>query len=309
MLHEAETSGWSPDVFEKAIRLLALLELIDRHPFLKGKLALKGGTALNLFHLDTPRLSVDIDLNFVGSLDLQELSAQRPETERAVTAIAHSEGYTVSSSADSHAGRKLYLQYINFSGNRDRVEVDINYMFRVPLQPLSRQRPRVLMPGMDISFPLVGWFELLAGKWLAAIDRVASRDVYDLAQLHPCEAANDPAFRATVVGLSAILPHPLHTYGMNRFARIDRRTAETELSPFLRAGTSFDHDEILTNANQFLSRVLELTEQERLYVDGIARGEIRSELLLPSNSAFCERLKKHPAVRWKIKNVLSHIER
>ena len=39
------------------------------HPFLGTRMALKGGTALNLFVLDFPRLSVDIDLNYVGSSD------------------------------------------------------------------------------------------------------------------------------------------------------------------------------------------------------------------------------------------------
>ncbi|MCG2795115.1 MAG: nucleotidyl transferase AbiEii/AbiGii toxin family protein [Actinomycetia bacterium] len=33
----------------------------------EGKLVLKGGTALNLFYLDMPRLSVDIDLNYIGA--------------------------------------------------------------------------------------------------------------------------------------------------------------------------------------------------------------------------------------------------
>ena len=35
----------------------------------KNRLVLKGGTALNLFFFDLPRLSVDIDLNYVGKLE------------------------------------------------------------------------------------------------------------------------------------------------------------------------------------------------------------------------------------------------
>ena len=60
---DAEVTGFQPDVLEKVIHLLGLLDAIQSHPFLKGKLPLKGGTALNLFVFDVPRLSVDIDMN------------------------------------------------------------------------------------------------------------------------------------------------------------------------------------------------------------------------------------------------------
>jgi len=48
---------------ETVFRLVDLRRSINSHPFLRPRLALKGGTALNLFALDVPRLSVDIDLN------------------------------------------------------------------------------------------------------------------------------------------------------------------------------------------------------------------------------------------------------
>jgi predicted nucleotidyltransferase component of viral defense system len=60
---EAEATGFRADMLEKAARLLAVLDALRDHPRLKGKLVLKGGTALNLFVFDVPRLSVDIDLN------------------------------------------------------------------------------------------------------------------------------------------------------------------------------------------------------------------------------------------------------
>ena len=68
---EADATGFRPDVLEKAAQLLGLLNALPTHPALQGKLALKGGTALNLFILDVPRLSVDIDLNCVGAEDLE----------------------------------------------------------------------------------------------------------------------------------------------------------------------------------------------------------------------------------------------
>jgi len=40
-----------------------------RHPFLNTRLVLKGGTAINLFYLDLARLSVDIDLSYIGQIE------------------------------------------------------------------------------------------------------------------------------------------------------------------------------------------------------------------------------------------------
>ena len=52
----AGANGFRSDILERAYQLLRVLEAIQGHPFLRGKLALKGGTALNLIVLDVPRL-------------------------------------------------------------------------------------------------------------------------------------------------------------------------------------------------------------------------------------------------------------
>jgi predicted nucleotidyltransferase component of viral defense system len=63
----AADSGFQIDLYEKAHALVRLLEAVRTHPFLGSRMALKGGTALNLFVLGLPRLSVDIDLNYRSS--------------------------------------------------------------------------------------------------------------------------------------------------------------------------------------------------------------------------------------------------
>ena len=92
---ESETTGFRPDVLEKIAHLLGLLDSLRSHPFLKGKLALKGGTALNLFVFDVPRLSVDIDLNYVEVEDREGMLAERPKFEHGVQAVFAREGFVV----------------------------------------------------------------------------------------------------------------------------------------------------------------------------------------------------------------------
>ena len=91
----AEQTRFRPEVLEKVIRLLALLEGFRQHPFLASRFALKGGTALNLFIFDVPRLSVDIDINYIGAVNVATMLVERPKVEEAVQAVCSREGFTV----------------------------------------------------------------------------------------------------------------------------------------------------------------------------------------------------------------------
>lgn len=80
----ADETGHQPGTIEKVMRLLDMLEKIARDPVLSERLVLKGGTALNVFHLGLDRLSVDIDLNYVGALDRAAMEAERPTVDAAL---------------------------------------------------------------------------------------------------------------------------------------------------------------------------------------------------------------------------------
>lgn len=65
----AADAHFPPENLEKVLRLRELLIEFHKHTVLNEKLVLKGGTALNLFYLNLARLSVDIDLNYIGNID------------------------------------------------------------------------------------------------------------------------------------------------------------------------------------------------------------------------------------------------
>src|SRR5678815_727098 len=91
LAREIAATGFNGESLEKVFRLLGLLDALTSHPFLKTRIALKGGTALNLFHFDVPRLSVDIDLNYIGAGDRDTALAERPKLEQAVQAVCSRE--------------------------------------------------------------------------------------------------------------------------------------------------------------------------------------------------------------------------
>ncbi|MEQ8828098.1 MAG: nucleotidyl transferase AbiEii/AbiGii toxin family protein, partial [Parvibaculum sp.] len=88
------------------MRLLDILQEIARDRILSEQFALKGGTALNVFHLGLDRLSVDIDLNYVGALDRAAMETERPQLEAALGRLLASQGYDIRRQPDEHAGGK-----------------------------------------------------------------------------------------------------------------------------------------------------------------------------------------------------------
>ena len=89
---EARLTGYRIEHLEKVFLLMDLLSDFATFPQLKNKIVLKGGTALNLFFSDLPRLSVDIDLNYIGSIDKDTMLAERPVIQSTVEAICERNG-------------------------------------------------------------------------------------------------------------------------------------------------------------------------------------------------------------------------
>jgi len=57
LVKEQRNTGYRQEIIEKVVWLIHVLSAISEDSFLKTRLALKGGTALNLFYFDLPRLS------------------------------------------------------------------------------------------------------------------------------------------------------------------------------------------------------------------------------------------------------------
>jgi len=182
LLSAAEATGFRPEMLEKAMLLLHLLEAIFRHPFLKNRLALKGGTALNLFLADLPRLSIDLDLNYVGSPKLEVMQTERPKVEEAIRAVCEREGFTIRHlpSEEEHAGGKWSLRYESALGTGGNLAIDLNYIYRVPLWSPMVQDSCPLGTTQARRIPVLDLHELAAGKLVALLSRKASRDLFDV---------------------------------------------------------------------------------------------------------------------------------
>jgi len=97
----AEELGFIRDTLEKVIRLTDILEYFNTNPLLKENLALKGGTAINLTICSLPRLSVDIDLDYLKTDSREEMLRSREMITFEIDRYMKSQSYTRSPKSKS----------------------------------------------------------------------------------------------------------------------------------------------------------------------------------------------------------------
>ena len=307
---ESKATGFRPEVLEKVIHLLNLLEGFNRHPFLKGRLALKGGTALNLFLFDVPRLSVDIDLNYIGAADRDTMTVERPKVEQAIQAVCSREGMNITRVPTDHAGGKWRLRYESALGEGGNLEVDLNFMFRVPLWVVT-SRSAAVGSYSATQIPVLDLHELAAGKLAALLSRRASRDLFDTHQLLTRGDLDRTKLRLGFVLYGAMNRKDWRTVAVDEVG-YDHRELENELIPVVRAESLAKRkagdwaESMIAECRDRLGAVLPMAANEIAFLDRILdQGEIEPKLLT-TDEEMAERIRIHPLLQWKAVNVRKH---
>jgi predicted nucleotidyltransferase component of viral defense system len=163
--------------------------------------ALKGGTAINLFVRDFPRLSVDIDLTFLPVLP-------RPDSIAAVNAgMARVADRIRKSLAGAHVHEHktsdgiLIRLIVRLDGVQIKIEIN-------PVMRGSVYEPIVMSVSEKVEaafgyaeIKVVSKADLYAGKLMAALDRQHPRDLFDVRDLLANEGITDDLRRAFIVYL------------------------------------------------------------------------------------------------------------
>jgi predicted nucleotidyltransferase component of viral defense system len=305
---QAETTGFRPDMLEKVGLLLQLLDAVRSHPFLKDKLVLKGGTALNLFIFDVPRLSIDIDLNYVGAVDRETMLAERPKVEEALQAVFSREGFMVRRVPAEHAGGKWQLRYPSTGGQGGNLELDVNFMFRIPLWPVKNMDSRQLGIWQAIGIHVVDVHELAAGKLSALMSRRQARDLFDCSNLFRLDDLDRERLRLAFVVYGAMSRRDWRTVATSD-VDFDIADLEQRLIPTLRASgvesIRKDHfgRDLVEDCRNFLAGLLPFTDAEMEFLNRVLdKGEIGPELLTDDED-LQDRIRRHPLLEWKALNV------
>lgn len=187
--------------------------LVRTLPFIARQdvFALKGGTAINLFYRDMPRLSVDIDLTY---LPVEDRDATLAGIDAALDRIREDLLRNL---------RGVTVQRIAGGGNNDtRVLVRQGTTeVKIETSPVARGtvHPPELRPVTDVvadtfgfaEMQVVAFEDLFGGKLHAAVDRQHPRDLFDVKLLYENEGLTDALFRTFLiyVASSGRPPHEL----------------------------------------------------------------------------------------------------
>jgi predicted nucleotidyltransferase component of viral defense system len=257
--------------------------------------ALKGGTAINLFLRDMPRLSVDIDLTYVPVADrassLKEIDAAMKRIADAITRGLPGARVSASAPKGERGITKLIVR-------------DDNAQIKVEVTPVLRgcvYEPDVRSVSMRVEeefgfaeMPVVSFADLYAGKVVAALDRQHPRDLFDVRDLLSHEGIDDTLRKAFIVYL---LSHHRPMAEVLAPARLDI-SAEYKRGFEGMVDTPVTLDELLQAREALIGEIVgKMPDQHRRFLISVKRGEPDWALLdLPG-------AKDLPAVRWKLENL------
>lgn len=140
----AKELGFVRDILEKGCRLADVLKFMESDEILSKGIALKGGTAVNLTIFDLPRLSVDIDLDYCRSIDREEMFADRETVTDKISKYMTANEYILNpKSKNYHALDSFVYEYVNCGGAKDNLKIEINYMLRCHVLPVTRREVKL----------------------------------------------------------------------------------------------------------------------------------------------------------------------
>jgi predicted nucleotidyltransferase component of viral defense system len=270
--------------------------LIGVLPFVAAEtdFALKGGTAINLFVRDMPRLSVDLDLVFPDHTLPREQALRRiNEAIRRSAARLKKQGFLTHAPASADAGEtKLLVRQ-----GAIEVKIEVNFVMRgtvnpVRMVPLTQNARDTLQA--DLEIPVVSLEDVYGGKLVGALDRQHPRDLFDVMQLFAHEGITAGIRRAFVVYLASH-NRPVHEVLFPSLRDI-RQEFEHNFVGMTVEPVEFD---ALLAARERMVRELQqgLTADERKFLLSLVAAEPEWKLLEVPH------LEQLPSLRWKLQNL------
>lgn len=262
--------------------------------FASGRFAMKGGTALNFFVQDLPRLSVDIDVVFTAhqtprEAALAEISAELAAIQERLNARGLKTEITSTKTGDE---TKILVRRA-----RVEVKIEVNYVFRGTLlptevRPLAKSASEIFTTALSV--PTLAVPELYGSKLVAALDRQHPRDLFDVHGMFQRFGLTPEIVECFVSYLA----------GHNRPVHEVLNSRDIDLSgPFAAEFAGMEREPValaaLEDARKRLRRELRasLTGEQKHFLLGLVAGDP------PWEAMRCKHLAELPAIQWKLQNL------
>lgn len=257
--------------------------------------ALKGGTAINLFVRNMPRLSIDIDLTY---LPIADRAASLKEIDVAMRRIADaiSRGIPGARVGPSKPKGENCITKLIVQADDAQIKIEVTPVLRgCVYEPVAKSvSARVEAEFGFAEIQIVSFADLYAGKIVAALDRQHPRDLFDVRDLLANEGINDDLRKAFIV---YVLSHNRPMAEVLSPARLDI-SAEFARGFAGMTDTTVTLDDLLQARENLIGNIVgQMPQEHRRFLISVKQGKPDWALLsLPG-------AKDLPAVRWKLENL------
>jgi predicted nucleotidyltransferase component of viral defense system len=263
--------GRIPDLTlaELDYRLVHALQAIYADPFLRDRLCLKGGTALNkLYFPDHGRLSVDLDFNAVGPRD-QVLEERTQFSRQVMNALGHQDENYDFTYRWRYDQATVYARYTPLTGvAQQRLKVEISFIERFAILGREQRSLPVSPPEKLVVVNTYRLEELASTKLRALYDRRKGRDIYDLFRIaNP--GLDQAAVRKMVLYYFYRAKKVFHypTFVENVERKIAERGFRDDVRGLIRRGSSLDWTAACERVVGYYAFLGELDERDELFLD------------------------------------------
>ncbi|MDG6778272.1 nucleotidyl transferase AbiEii/AbiGii toxin family protein [Thiomicrorhabdus sp. zzn3] len=272
--------------FKQVALLVRILPVLEGHPVF----ALKGGTAINLFVRDLPRLSVDIDLAYEPVKNRDESMADINKNLSQIAKKLDSQGLRVQKNDPNNTTR------LTVSNGEVQIKIETSPVLRGTVHP-AQNRP--VSPRVEDTFgyaevQTLSFEDLYAGKICAALDRQHPRDLYDVKALLENEGISEKLKDTFLVYLMSH-GRPMHELLNPNFKDITDIYAN-EFENMTRERVELA--ELLEARTQLVQQIRQaLTDADKAFLLSVKkRSADWSQFVYPEVANL-------PAIKWKVHNL------
>ena len=191
---------------------------------------------------------------------------------------------------------------MNAGGMKDNLKIEINYMLRCHVLPVSRRLVHLPWNDQELTVLSVDPLEIFSAKTVALLNRVAPRDLYDMFNMQKYglfDETQEQLFRKCIMFYAAIASEtvPEH-FDLNGIGNISAQKIKTDLTPVLRRGERFDLASAQKQVKDYLADILKPEDTELSFWKTFAEEKYQPDLLF-DDADILLRIEHHPMALWK----------
>lgn len=278
------------EIYRRQVSLLVrILPLIAEEQCL----ALKGGTAINLFVRDMPRLSVDIDLTY---LPVKPRAESLAEIDMAMKRVSERISRSIVGAQVTEHRQEGALTWILARADGVQVKLEVTPVLRgCVFEPQTLSVSKKVEDEFGFAETLVvSRSDLFAGKLVAALDRQHPRDLFDVRDLLANEGIDDDLRTAFVVYMLS------HNRPMAEVLGNQQKDIAQEFQRGFEGMTdkSVSLEELVAARKALVADIIgKMPDKHRRFLVSFERGAPEWGLL------GVEGAKDLPAVKWRMQNL------